>query len=199
MIAIVDITGNNLTSLSNAIDRLGYSYQLTHDLDQIQNANTVILPGVGTALSGMNALQTYDLVEVIRSLKQPVLGICLGMQLLLEHSEEDNVACLGVIPGNATKLNPSKLNPVPHMGWNKLLWTKKSVLGAGLSQEEYLYFVHSYALKNIEHAIARCHYTEEFTAIVNKDNFFGMQFHPEKSAVPGLTLLKNFLELEPLC
>ncbi|KTD82687.1 imidazole glycerol phosphate synthase subunit HisH [Legionella waltersii] len=199
MIAIIDITGNNLTSLSNAIARLGYSYQLTHDSDQIQNARSVILPGVGTALSGMNALNNYGLVDLIRSLKQPVLGICLGMQLLLKHSEEENVDCLGLIPGTATKLSPNKQNPVPHMGWNKLLWTKKSVLASDLSPEEYVYFVHSYAMKNSEYAVARCQYTEEFTAIVNKDNFFGMQFHPEKSAETGLTLLKNFLEMEYVC
>lgn len=194
MIAIIDITGNNLTSLSNAICRLGYPYKLTHKDTDILNAQAVIIPGVGTAASGMKALQAHGLTEVLCELKQPVLGICLGMQLLLERSEEEDIPCLGIIPGYATKLIATNEAPVPHMGWNKLIWSKKSALSSNLTSNDYVYFVHSYALKSPEYALACCQYNEEFTAIVNKDNFFGMQFHPEKSADAGLTLLKNFLD-----
>ncbi len=196
MIAIIDVSGTNLSSLTNAFNRLGYESVLTHDKQEILKASHVILPGVGTASYGMDALETYDLVDLIRSLTQPLLGICLGMQLLLESSEEGNVACLGLIPGIAEQLLPQKNYPVPHMGWNTLRWTTNSPLQQDLSEEDYVYFVHSFALKNSPYAIAQCDYRESFAAVINKDNIFGMQFHPEKSADLGLKLLSNFLSLE---
>lgn len=196
MIAVIDVSGNNLTSLGNALSRLGFDYVLTHDAQQIRNASHVILPGVGTADYGMNALQNHGLVEVLKSLTQPLLGICLGMQLLLESSEESEVACLGLIPGRVKRLTKKNDFPVPHMGWNQLQWRQDSPLQRGLSKQDYVYFVHSYALSTQEYAVARCEYSEPFTAIVNKDNVWGMQFHPEKSAQTGMLLLKNFLELE---
>ncbi|RUR12379.1 imidazole glycerol phosphate synthase subunit HisH [Legionella sp. km772] len=200
MIAIIDVSGTNLSSLSNAITSLGFEVILTHDELEIFNASHVILPGVGTASYGMSALKNYGLVDVIRSLNQPVLGICLGMQLLLEASEEGDVSCLGLIPGIAEQLQVQEGYPVPHMGWNKLHWTKSSPLKEELYKEEYAYFVHSFALKSSPYTTAQCHYKETFSAIINKDNFFGMQFHPEKSANLGLKLLYNFLSMEPsLC
>ncbi|MDP3268819.1 MAG: imidazole glycerol phosphate synthase subunit HisH [Legionella sp.] len=199
MIAIIDVSGTNLTSLVNAINRLGFKGILTHDVDQLQTASHVILPGVGTARYGMDSLRSHNLIDVIKTLKQPLLGICLGMQLLLDYSEEDGVACLGLIPGTATHLPSDKDHPVPHMGWNKLQWSKRNVLQNGLSSEDYVYFVHSYALTQSDHTLARCDYSQSFAAIINKDNFYGMQFHPEKSARSGMTLLKNFLTLESLC
>lgn len=195
MIAIIDVSGTNLSSLSNAIKSLGFKTILTHDKEEILNASHVILPGVGTAAYGMDALRAYDLVEPIRSLTQPLLGICLGMQLLLDASEEGDVACLGLIPGVAEQLKPQEHYPVPHMGWNKLLWTKESVLQDSLSAE-HVYFVHSFALKSNPYTVAQCQYNETFSAIINKDNFFGMQFHPEKSAALGLKILSNFLSME---
>ncbi|HAT1596529.1 TPA: imidazole glycerol phosphate synthase subunit HisH [Legionella pneumophila] len=199
MIAVIDVSGNNLTSLTNALIRLGCHFALTHDAEEIQKASHVILPGVGTARSGMKALQQNGLIDVLRTLTQPLLGICLGMQLLLEFSEEDDIACLGLIPGVAELLKAESHHPVPHMGWNNLHWQKTSSLQQGLNDSDYVYFVHSYALKTDDYALARCQYHEEFTAVVKKDNFYGMQFHPEKSADVGLLLLNNFLSLESAC
>ncbi|WP_133135543.1 imidazole glycerol phosphate synthase subunit HisH [Legionella rowbothamii] len=198
MIAVIDVSGNNLTSLGNALSRLGFNYVLTHDAHQILNASHVILPGVGTAEYGMNSLQSHGLVEVLKSLTQPLLGICLGMQLLLDSSEEAEVDCLGLIPGRVKRFAQKNDFPVPHMGWNQLQWCQDSPLQRGLNEQDYVYFVHSYALGSEEYALARCEYNEPFTAIVNKDNVWGMQFHPEKSAQTGMLLLKNFLELETI-
>lgn len=192
MIAVIDVSGNNLTSLGNALRRLGFAYVLTHDAQEISQASHVILPGVGTAAYGMHALQQHDLVAVLQSLTQPLLGICLGMQLLLDGSEEGDVACLGLIPGIAKRLPSTEHFPVPHMGWNQLQWCKQSPLQQGLNENEHVYFVHSYALSSAEHALARCNYSEAFTAIIHKDHVWGMQFHPEKSATTGMTLLQNF-------
>lgn len=196
MIAVIDVSGNNLTSLANALNRLGQSFVLTHDAKAIQEASHVILPGVGTASFGMNALRTHGLVDVLTQLSQPLLGICLGMQLLLEYSAEGQTECLGLIPGRAELLRKEKSYPVPHMGWNKLLWSGDCLLEQGLSEEDYVYFVHSYALKDCSWALAACDYNERFAAIINKDNIYGMQFHPEKSAETGQKLLSNFLSLE---
>lgn len=192
MIAVIDVSGNNLTSLGNALQRLDLDFKLTHDAEEIRTASHVILPGVGTAAFGMNALKQHDLVEVIQSLTQPVLGICLGMQLLLEGSEEADVTCLGLIPGKAKRFPPKEQFPIPHMGWNQLQWCKKTPLQEGIKEDDSVYFVHSYALNTAEYAVALCEYSEPFTAIVQKDNVWGMQFHPEKSAEIGMTLLKNF-------
>ena len=196
MIAIIDVTGNNLTSLCNAIQRLGFNYVLTHSADAIHKASHVILPGVGAATPAMHALREHNLVSTLKQCIQPLLGICLGMQLLYEQSEEGSVECLGLIPGDIKRL-PNKNNfPVPHMGWNRLQWMRDSPLRQGLTNNEYIYFVHSYAAKADEYALAHCQYSDEFTAIVQKDNVYGMQFHPEKSAGTGLKLLNNFLKIE---
>jgi imidazole glycerol-phosphate synthase subunit HisH len=198
MIAVIDISGNNLNSLTNAIKGLGYDCKLTHQPQDLTKASHVILPGVGAARAAMHALHHYQLVEVLRQLTQPLLGICLGMQLLLEHSEEGEVACLGLLPGCAKRFPLMANHPVPHMGWNKLLWVKQSPLSQGLDADEYVYFVHSYALTSDENALAYCQYSKKFTAIVQFKNIYGMQFHPEKSAKTGLKLLNNFLSLKAL-
>lgn len=192
MISIIDVSGTNLSSLGNALNRLGFQYQFTHDPGEIRKASHVILPGVGTAAFGMNALQQYALIDVITSLKQPLLGICLGMQLLLDGSEEGEVQCLGLIPGRARRLHQNKDFPVPHMGWNQLHWCKETSLQQGLKEKDYVYFVHSYVLSSTEYALAHCKYSESFAAIIQKDTIWGMQFHPEKSAETGMMLLKNF-------
>lgn len=199
MIAVIDVSGNNLTSLTNSLSNLGYSYVLTHNARDIQKATHVILPGVGAASYGMNALQEYGLDEILQEVKQPLLGICLGMQLLLDYSEEGDIECLGLIPGNAKRLPRQEHFPVPHMGWNQLNWCQNTPLFDGLNTEEYVYFVHSYALTKNQYTLASCDYIEEFAAIINKRNIYGMQFHPEKSAGTGMTLLKNFLSLESPC
>ncbi|KTD36080.1 imidazole glycerol phosphate synthase subunit HisH [Legionella nautarum] len=196
MIAVIDVGGNNLTSLTNALQRLGYEYKLTHEAQDLLRASHVILPGVGAAAAGMEALKHYQLVDLLKQLTQPLLGICLGMQLLLEYSEEGQVNCLNRIPGQVKRFTALPNYPVPHMGWSKLQWARPSPLSQGLSPEDYVYFVHSYALLNDENALASCQYSEQFTAIVQYENVYGMQFHPEKSAETGLKLLNNFLQLE---
>ena len=189
MIAIIDVTGNNLTSLVNSIRRLGFDCVLTHSQEQILQASHVILPGVGAAPIAMQALHEHQLVQVLQQLQQPLLGICLGMQLLFEHSQEGNVACLGVLNGEVERIPSKKGFSVPHMGWNRLHWCRDSVLG------EYVYFVHGFAVRLTEYTVASCQYSMDFSAVVQKDNIFGMQFHPEKSAGAGLKLLQNFLDL----
>ncbi|WP_045095221.1 imidazole glycerol phosphate synthase subunit HisH [Legionella fallonii] len=196
MIAVIDISGNNLTSLGNALKSLDYSYILTHDAKEIAKASHVILPGVGAATYGMQALREHGLDKLLGNLTQPILGICLGMQLLLEYSEEGGVDCLGLIPGAARLLPKKEYYPVPHMGWNQLKWCKNTPLQQRLDSADYVYFVHSYALDKNQYTVASCDYSDEFSAIINKDNIFGMQFHPEKSAETGLILLNNFLSLE---
>jgi len=198
-IAVIDVTGNNLTSLVNAIHRLGFDCVLTHSHEQIINATHVILPGVGAAPIAMQALHAYQLVQLIQQLPQPILGICLGMQLLFEHSEEGDIDCLGLIKGNVEALAAMPGAPAPHMGWNRLHWCEDSILHQGLSEADYVYFVHGFAVKTGEYTVASCQYSVDFSAIVQKNNIYGMQFHPEKSAETGLTLLRNFLTLEEVC
>jgi glutamine amidotransferase len=200
MIAVIDGCGNNLTSISNALKTLGVYYEITHCAKTITGASQVILPGVGVASQAMRALHKYKLIDVIQSLKQPLLGICVGMQLLFERSEEDAVDCLGLIPGSVKRLPLLKGYPVPHMGWNRLDLVKKDCpMLQGINQGDYVYFVHSYAVLSTEHALASCQYNETFAAIVQYNNIYGMQFHPEKSAETGLQLLRNFVALGESC
>ena len=199
MIAVIDVTGNNLRSLTNAIDRLGYECMLTHDPEALSKASHVILPGVGAAKAAMQALKEKQLIYPLRQLTKPLLGICLGMQLLLEHSEEGDVDCLNLVPGRIKRLPKRADHPVPHMGWSRLDWTKTTPLSQDLEAQDYVYFVHGYALFESEHTLANCRYATDFTAILRYKNRYGMQFHPEKSAETGLKLLNNFLKLEETC
>lgn len=202
MIAIIDVSGNNLRSIGNAIKRLNLDYVLTHEPDVIATASHIILPGVGNAQTGMKALAEHGLVDVLQQAQQPMLGICLGMQLFFEYSEEGDVACLGRLPGKVERLAKDPAYPVPHMGWNKLLWSGESFLNRGIEKDAYVYFVHSYAhVAQVDspHAVASCAYGQSFTAIVAKDNICGMQFHPEKSADTGLQLLANFFKRGSPC
>jgi glutamine amidotransferase len=195
MIAIIDVTGNNLTSLANAIKRLEFVPCLTHDPQIIKKASHVILPGVGTAGAAMEALKEHQLIEVIRDLTQPLLGICVGMQVLFEHSEENEVEGLGLLSGKVERL-PSKSGfSIPHMGWNQLQWRHDCRLQQGLEKDDSFYFVHSYAVLSKEHTVACSHHTTEFSAVVQEGSIYGVQFHPEKSAHVGLQLLKNFLNI----
>ncbi|MDH4469941.1 MAG: imidazole glycerol phosphate synthase subunit HisH [Verrucomicrobiae bacterium] len=195
MIAVIDITGNNLTSIANAIDRLGFESCLTHDPKTIERASHVILPGVGTVGAAMQALQKHHLIDLIGGLRQPLLGICVGMQLLFESSEEGNEKGLGLLSGQVKRLPSVPGFSIPHMGWNNMTWLEESPLSQGLKDDDYFYFVHSYAILSHENTIARCHFSTEFTAVVQKDHIYGVQFHPEKSALVGMTLLNNFLRL----
>ena len=194
-VAIIDSGGANIASLLFAFERLGAEAQLTTDATAIQNAERVLLPGVGAARDAMRRLADAGLVDVIRGLTQPVLGICLGMQLLADASEEESVDCLGIIPGKAARLRPAPSLPVPNMGWCPVHQRAGHALFDGIDDDSYFYFVHSYALPVSEYAIASSDHSSEFAAVVARDNFVAAQFHPERSSKAGAHLLQNFLAI----
>ncbi|MDX1705151.1 imidazole glycerol phosphate synthase subunit HisH [Pseudidiomarina sp.] len=193
-LVIIDTACANLTSVRFAIERLGGTPQVTADPEHIKNADRVILPGVGTARAAMRNLEQLDLAPVIRELQQPVLGICLGMQLLTDWSAEGNVDCLGVIPARTERLQIADL-PLPHMGWNTLQDAADNPLTRGLERDPWCYFVHSFAVAPDGYSIANTSYGQTFAAMIRNRNFFGAQFHPERSGKTGARILKNFLEL----
>ncbi len=192
---IVDGGGANLASLRFALDRLGCDAPLCADPDRIRSASHVLLPGVGAAAAGMSRLRDQGLDTVIPALTQPVLGICLGMQLLFEHSEEDDTACLGIMRGSVRKLEPRDGLRVPHMGWNRIRLTKADPILRDCPDQSYCYFVHSYAADiDDEQTLAESEHGRRFAAIVRRGNFAGTQFHPERSGSPGAAILKSFLD-----
>lgn len=193
-VAIIDSGGANIASLLYAFERLDVSAELTTDPETIASARRVLLPGVGAAKDAMQRLTESGLVSVIRALTQPVLGICLGMQLLAEASEEEDVECLGVIPGVARKLAPAPSLPVPNMGWCPITKQKDHPVLSGIDDDSYFYFVHSYALPVTEFTIASASHRESFSAIISRENFVAAQFHPERSSATGAQLLRNFVE-----
>lgn len=195
MLALVDSGGANLASVRFALERLGMRAEPTADPAAIRSARGVILPGVGSAVEGMRRLRERDLVACVRALTQPVLGICLGMQLLFERSAEGDVEALGVIPGQVERLPAGPGLTVPHMGWNRLEVLRPSPLLAGLPAEARFYFVHSYAGPVNEHTSAAAAHGALFAAVVQRGNFHGVQFHPERSGAAGAQLLRNFLAL----
>ena len=192
-VAIVKYNAGNTGSVSNALNRLGIEPVITDAPAEIKSADRVIFPGVGEASTAMTYLIETGLDQIFRSLKQPVLGICLGMQLLCEHSEENDTECLGIIPGNVKRLPDDRLK-APHMGWNTTNGMRGPLFD-GVDDETYFYFIHGYFVEATEAATGRCTYGESFTAAVQKDNFYGVQFHPEKSGAAGERLLANFLNL----
>jgi len=194
-VVLVDAGGTNIGSVSYALQRLGVDASLTSDAQAIRSADKVILPGVGAAGPGMARLRALGLVELMRSLTQPVLGVCLGMQLLCEHSEEGDTTCLGVIPATVKRFIEQPNLRVPHMGWNRLHRARDHALLEGMHDGDWAYFVHSYAVAPGDHALATTEYGDTFASIIARRNFHGMQFHPERSANVGARLLKNFLEL----
>ncbi|MFI4954492.1 MAG: imidazole glycerol phosphate synthase subunit HisH [Gammaproteobacteria bacterium] len=197
MIVIIAGCGSNLASVQFALERLGVSACLATDPEQIRLADKVILPGVGTAKHAMQQLHELKLVEVIRNLTQPVLGICLGMQLLYEFSAEGNVPCLGMVPNKVIALPVAPGLTIPHMGWNQMQFQQPNhELCAGINESDDVYFVHSYAAPVDKYTIAATEYGMNFTAMVQKDNFFGAQFHPERSGKVGQKILRNFLQMK---
>lgn len=192
-VAIVDGGGANIASLRFALERLGRGSVLTTDAATIRAASHVILPGVGAARPAMEKLAACGLDQLIPTLTQPVLGVCLGMQLLFDASEEDDVACLGVMRGTARRFQGVPDRPVPHMGWNQLERAQDTPLMSGIDDGAYCYFVHSYALPVGPATVVTSSYGWDFTAIARQGNFHAAQFHPERSGVVGAAVLRNFL------
>ncbi|MEE9452281.1 MAG: imidazole glycerol phosphate synthase subunit HisH [Gammaproteobacteria bacterium] len=196
MIALISACGSNFSSVCFALERLGYEATLTNDAEKIKSASHVILPGVGHAAYAMGQLEKYDLIHVIPQLTQPVLGICLGMQLLFTETAEGEVRGLDVFSGKITPLPAKKGYTLPHMGWNQLdIKQKDSPLMLEVDNHAYVYFVHSYAAPIGDYTVAASHHSEKFSAIVAQDNFYATQFHLERSAAVGATVLTNFLKL----
>jgi glutamine amidotransferase len=197
-VAIIDSGGANLASLVYALERLGAKAVVTTDHEVIRKAPRVLLPGVGSAGNAMARLRAAGLDALIPTLTQPLLGICLGMQLLFESSEEGeggDTRCLGLIPGRVSRMPASPERPVPHMGWNRLRVQQQDLLLDGITDADYFYFVHSFAAPVGPHSLAVSDYGTEFTAVARRGNFRGAQFHPERSARPGAKLLANFLKI----
>lgn len=193
-IAVVNSGGANISSVLHALDRLGAESQFSNDAEVIRSADRVILPGVGAAGNAMEVLHRHGLVDVIRGLQQPVLGICLGMQLLFESSEEDDASMLGLIPARLQRLPAREGLRVPHMGWNSIEASEPDPLTRSLDGK-WFYFVHSFAAPVGDWTLASSSHGAPFSAVVRRDNFSGAQFHPERSAAAGAALLKNFLEM----
>jgi imidazole glycerol-phosphate synthase subunit HisH len=193
---IIDSGGANLASLQFAFERLGARTHVTTDKRAITSAPRVILPGVGAAADAMQRLRGSGVAELLPSLEQPVLGICLGMQLLFERSEEGPTDCLGVVSDTVRRLRPAPGLPVPHMGWNQLSPIREDPLLDGISPDDYVYFVHSYAAPVSDNTLATADYGIPVSAIVRRRNFWGTQFHPERSAGTGARVLANFLRID---
>ena len=189
-VAIIDSGGSNLSSVAKAVDRLKKSYVITDIADEIIKASFVILPGVGSAENVMNELRKKNLVDVINNLTQPVLGICIGMQILFEYSAEGNTTCLGLIKGNIQKFNGSRDLKVPQMGWNKVIFSDQKLK----KFNNYYYFANSYYSSIQEYTTATSEYGDIFTSVVEKNNFLGCQFHPEKSSDAGEYFLQYFFQ-----
>jgi glutamine amidotransferase len=194
MIAIIDYDMGNIRSVQNALNRLGAEWTLTADKAVIAAADRVILPGVGNAGEAMRNLIDRGLVQTIRNLRRPVLGVCVGMQVLCRDSEESAIPCLGIFDAHVTRFNQRVVDKVPHMGWNTIS-NLESKLFAGMRGSEHVYFVHSYRAGLCTDTIATCRYGEMFSAALKYENFYGTQFHPEKSGDVGERIISNFLKL----
>lgn len=192
-VVIIDYGAGNVRSVKFACQRLGLEAELSNDPEVIRSADKLIFPGQGEAKSSMRALDQYNLVDVIKNAKQPFLGICLGMQMMCDHSEENNTPGLGIFPLTVKRFEANGVK-VPHMGWNQIEGLKTPLFD-GLKENEYTYFVHSYYVPDSEWTIASANYPSSFSAALHKDNFYGCQFHPEKSGVMGQQILENFVKM----
>lgn len=196
MIAVIDSGGANITSVLSAFERLGVHPVFTSDADVIRSADKVLLPGVGAAADAMRTIEGHELSDVIRSLTQPVIGICVGMQLLFRESEEGNVNCLGIFDAPVQRFKDAPGMAVPHMGWNKVRNVKDHPLFYNLDAENYFYFANSYHAPVGDYSVGVCSYSNDFTAIAAKGNFMGWQFHPERSGPIGAKIIQNFVEMK---
>ena len=196
-IAIIKYNAGNIRSVLYALERIGHSALVTDNAEEIKNADKVIFPGVGEASTAMNYLKERNLDKLICSLKQPVLGICLGMQLMCKYSEENDTFCLGIFNEDVKKFAPKSPEggfKVPQIGWNNI-YDLKTDLFKNISENSYCYFVHGYYASQGEHTIAATNYIQPYSSALHKDNFYGVQFHPEKSASVGENIIANFLKL----
>lgn len=195
-VAIVKYNAGNIYSVVNALRRLGVEPLLTDDAEMLRKADRVLFPGQGEASTAMAYLRSHNLDSVIRSLRQPVLGICIGMQLMCRHSEEGDTDCLGIFPVDVVRFRPQRHeDKVPQMGWNSI-YDLKTPLMDGIREQDFIYNVHSFYVPTNEHTIATCDYILPYSAALNKDNFYACQFHPEKSGKVGARILQNFLETD---
>ncbi len=191
---IIKYNAGNIRSVLFALERIGVDALVTDDYDEIRSAERVIFPGVGEASSAMQYLQEKGLVDVIRSLTQPVLGICLGMQLMCSYSEENNTTCLGIFDQKVLKFPEEKGFKVPQIGWNNI-GNLQSSLFEGVDEQAFMYFVHGYYVESCADAIATTNYIGDYSSAIQKDNFYAVQFHPEKSGEAGERILRNFMSL----
>lgn len=193
VLTIIKYNAGNIQSVLFALERIGVQAEVTDDIEKLQSADKVIFPGVGEASTAMEYLKARNLDKVIKELKQPVLGICLGMQLMCSYSEENDTQCLGIFEENVLRFNAAGFNlKVPQIGWNNI-YDLKSPLMKNVHENSYCYFVHSYYASVGNHTIATTDYTKPFSAALNKNNFYGVQFHAEKSADAGEEILRNFI------
>jgi glutamine amidotransferase len=196
MIAIVKYNAGNIQSVMCALNRLGYDAVVTDDVEMIKKADKVIFPGVGEASTAMAYLESTNLIDTLKDLKKPFLGICLGMQLLCERSDENDCRCMGMFDVPVVEFDKTSGFKIPHVGWNTI-YDLKSDLYKDVSENSYCYFVHTYYVPVCDYTIAKCEYAGvSFSASIKKDNFYATQFHPEKSGSIGETVLKNFLKME---
>ncbi len=193
-VAVIDYNAGNTRSVYYALQRIGVDAVFTNDATQIRSADKVIFPGVGEASTTMSFIRSMGLDEVIVQLTQPVLGICLGMQLLCRWSEENDTDCLGVFDLNVRRFQPRHGENVPHMGWNKI-YDVAAPLFSAAQEQQHVYFVHSYFVEPSDFSMATCDYCAPFAAAISKDNFYATQFHPEKSGQVGAQILQNFLQI----
>lgn len=195
-VAIIKYNAGNIFSVVNALKRLGITPTLTDDAEQLASADKVLFPGQGEANTTMTYIRQHRLDEVIRDLRQPVLGICIGQQLMCSHSDEGDTDCIGIFPVGVHRFDPRlHQDKVPAMGWNTLYPTQPNALLKGVGEQPYVYYVHSYYVPTCQWTIAESHYIHPFSACLHKDNFYATQFHPEKSGMVGETILRNFLDL----
>ena len=198
-VVIIKYNAGNVQSILFALERIGVKGILSDNADEINSADKVIFPGVGEASSAMKFLKEKKLDEVIKNLKQPTLGICLGMQLMCKHSEEGNTECLGIFPLAVKKFAPTlkgEITKVPQIGWNNIYGLKGNLFN-GVKENEYMYFVHGYYVEIGNDTIAKTNYILEYSSALQKNNFYGVQFHPEKSSETGQKILENFLKAHP--
>lgn len=198
MTAIVDYGAGNTKSVTNLLDRLEQKYVLTADVDEILDSDRLILPGVGHAKSAMESLSRSGLIPTLKAYRKPFLGICLGMQLMYDISEEGDVDCLGIISGTVKRFEHDGNHKVPHMGWNSIQFDRENPIFNGIPNHSYLYFVHSFYAGISKETIASCDYIFPFSAAIQYQNYYGVQFHPEKSGEIGQKLMENFLKLKLL-